>query len=62
MNTTYVQLQQNLLRTLWLGFFQVFLVFMPIAVPFFQSKGLSMADVFTLQVNRRRQSPIECDP
>jgi MFS family permease len=49
MNTTYVQLQQNLLRTLWLGFFQVFLVFMPIAVPFFQSKGLSMADVFTLQ-------------
>lgn len=48
-NATNNQLQQNLLRTLWLGFFQVFLVFMPIAVPFFQSKGLSMADVFTLQ-------------
>ncbi len=47
--TTQAQLQQNLLRTLWLGFFQVFLVFMPIAVPYFQSKGLSMADVFTLQ-------------
>ena len=43
------QLQQNLLRTLWLGFFQVFLVIMPIAVPFFQSKGLSMQEVFTLQ-------------
>jgi MFS family permease len=34
---------------LWLGFFQVFIVVMPIAVPFFQSKGLSMQDVFTLQ-------------
>jgi len=43
------RLQNNLLRTLWLGFFQVFLVFMPIAVPFFQSKGLSMQDVFVLQ-------------
>ena len=32
-----------------LGFFQVFLVIMPIAVPFFQSKGLSMQDVFSLQ-------------
>ena len=32
-----------------LGFFQVFLVIMPIAVPFFQSKGLSMQEVFTLQ-------------
>lgn len=43
------RLQNNLLRTLWLGFFQVFLVFMPIAIPFFQSKGLSMQDVFVLQ-------------
>jgi MFS family permease len=43
------QLQANLLRTLWLGFFQVFMVIMPIAVPFFQSKGLSMQEVFTLQ-------------
>jgi len=49
MNTDMLKLQQNLLRTLWLGFFQVFLVFMPVAVPFFQSKGLSMADVFVLQ-------------
>ncbi len=46
---TQGQLHSNLLRTLWLGFFQVFLVFMPIAVPFFQSKGLSMAEVFVLQ-------------
>jgi MFS family permease len=43
------RLEQNLLRTLWLGFFQVFLVIMPIAVPFFQSKGLTMQEVFTLQ-------------
>ena len=46
---TSQKLQRNLLATLWLGFFQVFLIIMPIAVPFFQSKGLSMADVFTLQ-------------
>lgn len=46
---TTEQLQSNLLRTLWLGFFQVFLVIMPIAVPFFQSKGLSMQEVFSLQ-------------
>jgi len=46
---TTQQLQRNLLRTLWLGFFQVFLVIMPIAVPFFQSKGLSMQEVFSLQ-------------
>lgn len=32
-----------------LGFFQVFLVILPIAVPFFQSKGLSMSEVFVLQ-------------
>ena len=43
------RLQSNLLRTLWLGFFQVFLVIIPIAVPFLQSKGLSMQDVFSLQ-------------
>ena len=57
MNTEYEQraridrqrLQRNLVRTLMLGFFQVFLVIMPIAVPFFQSKGLSMQEVFSLQ-------------
>jgi MFS family permease len=43
------RLQRNLVRTLMLGFFQVFLVIMPIAVPFFQSKGLSMQEVFSLQ-------------
>lgn len=42
-------LQRNLGRTLWLAFFQVFLIIMPIAVPFFQSKGLSMQEVFSLQ-------------
>ncbi|MFP6836075.1 MAG: MFS transporter [Pseudomonadales bacterium] len=57
MNTEYEQraridrqrLQRNLVRTLMLGFFQVFLVIMPIAVPFFQSKRLSMQEVFSLQ-------------
>ena len=43
------RLRRNLNRTLLLGFFQVFLVIMPIAVPFFQSKGLTMQDVFSLQ-------------
>lgn len=43
------RLQNNVGRTLLLGFFQVFLVIMPIAVPFFQSKGLSMQEVFSLQ-------------
>lgn len=43
------QMQRNLTRTLWLAFFQVFLIFLPIAVPFFQSKGLSMQEVFSLQ-------------
>jgi len=42
-------LERNLSRTLVLGFFQVFLVFMPVAVPFFQSRGLSMQEVFSLQ-------------
>ena len=43
------KLQSNVHRTLLLGFFQVFLVIMPVAVPFFQSKGLSMQEVFSLQ-------------
>jgi MFS family permease len=43
------RLQNNVSRMLVLGFFQVFLVIMPIAVPFFQSKGLSMQEVFSLQ-------------
>ena len=43
------RLQRNLKATLVVGFFQVFLVIMPVAVPFFQSKGLSMQEVFSLQ-------------
>ena len=42
-------LERNLGNTLALAFFQVFLVIMPIAVPFFQSKGLDMQQVFVLQ-------------
>ena len=42
-------LRRNLKATLVVGFFQVFLVIMPVAVPFFQSKGLSMQEVFSLQ-------------
>jgi MFS family permease len=34
---------------LLVGFFQVFLVIIPVAVPFFGSYGLSMQDVFSLQ-------------
>ncbi len=43
------RLRRNRPLVLWLGFCQVFMVFMPIAVPFFQSKGLSMQEVFSLQ-------------
>jgi len=43
------KLEKNVTRALVMAFFQVFLVIMPVAVPFFQSKGLSMADVFALQ-------------
>jgi MFS family permease len=43
------KLSRNVHRTLLLGFFQVFLVIIPVAVPFFQSKGLSMQEVFSLQ-------------
>lgn len=43
------RLERNLPNTLALSFFQVFLVIMPIAVPFFQSKGLDMQEVFLLQ-------------
>ncbi|MEM9623955.1 MAG: MFS transporter [Pseudomonadota bacterium] len=43
------RLSRNVNRTLWVGFFQVFLVILPVAVPFFQSKGLSMQEVFSLQ-------------
>ena len=40
---------KNIGRTLLLSFLGGFLVIMPVAVPFFQSKGLSMQEVFTLQ-------------
>ncbi len=43
------KLSRNVHRTLLVGFFQVFLVIIPVAVPFFQSKGLSMQEVFSLQ-------------
>ena len=43
------QLSNNIGRTLLLSFFESFLVIMPVAVPFFQSKGLSMQEVFALQ-------------
>jgi MFS family permease len=49
MSATAEQLHRNVTRTLALAFFQVFLVIMPIAVPFFQSKGLDMQEIFTLQ-------------
>lgn len=47
---TYTEkLERNVYRTLLVGFFQVFLVIMPVAVPFFQDKGLSMQEIFSLQ-------------
>ena len=49
MERNAARLRANVGRTLWLGFFKDFLIVMPVAVPFFQSKGLSMQEVFTLQ-------------
>jgi MFS family permease len=46
---TDVQLRDNINRTLAFGFFQVFLVIMPVVVPFFESRGLSMQQIFLLQ-------------
>ena len=43
------RLSRNVYRTLLVGFFQVFLVIIPVAVPFFGSYGLTMQDVFSLQ-------------
>lgn len=42
-------LERNQSWTMGLAFFRVFLVIVPIAVPFFQSRGLSMREVFALQ-------------
>ena len=46
---SFAALEKNVSRTLALGFFQVLMVVIPVAVPFFQSKGLSMQEVFSLQ-------------
>lgn len=43
------KLKRNISRALYFHFFQAFMVLVPVAVPFFQSKGLTMRDVFTLQ-------------
>src|SRR4030095_16822562 len=43
------RLKRNINRTLAFGFFQVFLVIMPVVVPFFESRGLTMQQIFLLQ-------------
>lgn len=43
------QLERNIPKIMVLAFFQVFLVIMPVAVPFFMSRGLDMQGVFALQ-------------
>ncbi len=43
------KLQRNLKKMLVLGFCQVFLVIMPILVPFFESRGLNLKEIFFLQ-------------
>lgn len=48
-NIEHSRLASNVTKLLTMVFFRVFLVIVPIAVPFFQSKGLSMAQVFELQ-------------
>jgi predicted MFS family arabinose efflux permease len=46
---TREQLRNNVTKALVFGFFQVFLVVMPVIVPFFESRGLDMQDIFVLQ-------------
>ena len=36
------KLKRNISRALYFRFFQAFMVLVPVAVPFFQSKGLTM--------------------
>ncbi|MCY3818508.1 MAG: hypothetical protein OXH52_03955 [Gammaproteobacteria bacterium] len=43
------QLEKNFRRVLALAFFQVFLVLMPIIVLFFESRGLTLPEIFLLQ-------------
>lgn len=43
------QLEKNYQRILVLSFFQVFLVLMPIIVLFFESRGLTLPEIFLLQ-------------
>ena len=43
------QLERNYQRILVLSFFQVFLVLMPIIVLFFESRGLTLPEIFLLQ-------------
>lgn len=43
------QLEKNTQRILALSFFQVFLVLMPIIVLFFESRGLTLPEIFLLQ-------------
>ena len=43
------QLQKNIQRILALAFFQVFLVLMPVIVLFFESRGLTLPEIFLLQ-------------
>ena len=43
------QLEKNFQRILVLSFFQVFLVLMPIIVLFFESRGLTLPEIFLLQ-------------
>ena len=42
-------LQRNIPGSMWLRFFYVFGIVMPLIVPLFQSKGLDMQEIFALQ-------------
>ncbi len=42
-------LERNRQRVLVLSFFQTFMVVIPVVVPFMESKGLDMAEIFSLQ-------------
>lgn len=49
MNTHQKQLEKNIPKIYTIQFFVMFMVLMPVIVPYFQSKGLAMADIYALQ-------------
>jgi MFS family permease len=44
-----IQIERNITLLMIFGFFQMFMIIIPVIVPLFQSKGLDLAQIFYLQ-------------